>query len=114
MSDCIFCRIIAGEIPSDTVYEDEKVIAFRDINPMAPVHILIIPKQHIASLQEIAETHTGIIGHMTRVAHKLAIKTDIADTGYRLVINNGPMSGQMVQHLHMHLLGGKMMDGQLG
>jgi len=114
MVDCIFCKIVAGEIPSETVYEDEKVVAFKDIYPMAPVHILIVSRLHIASLQEIADAHTGIVGHMARVAGKLAKQNDITDRGYRIVINTGTEGGQVVKHLHMHLLGGKMLNPQLG
>jgi len=114
MVDCIFCKIIAGEIPSETVYEDEKVVAFKDIHPMAPIHLLIVSRQHIASLQEIADAHTGIIGHMSRVANKLANQNSIGDRGYRVVINTGAEGGQVVKHLHMHLLGGKMLNPQLG
>jgi histidine triad (HIT) family protein len=112
--DCIFCKIIAGQIPSDLVYKDDKVIAFRDINPMAPVHLLIIPREHIVSLNELGEYQTVLVGHMAQVAKQLAKQQGIATKGYRVVINNGPQGGQVVQHLHMHLLGGRELAGELG
>ena len=114
MADCIFCKIIAGQIPSDTVYKDDRVVAFKDINPMAPVHLLIIPRQHIASLQDIAGANISIITHMAQVGNKLAEQTGVAKSGYRLVVNTGDEGGQVVKHLHMHLLGGRMLDGKLG
>jgi histidine triad (HIT) family protein len=112
--DCIFCKIIAGQIPSDVVYKDDKVIAFRDINPMAPVHLLIIPREHIVSLNDITEQQTALVGHMVQVARQLAKQQGIATRGYRVVINTGPQGGQLVQHLHMHLLGGRELSGGLG
>ena len=112
--DCIFCRIIGGQIPSDVLYKDDKVIAFRDINPMAPVHLLIIPREHIVSLNDITEQQTALVGHMVQVAKLLAKQQGIATRGYRVVINSGPQGGQLVQHLHMHLLGGRELSGGLG
>ena len=112
--DCIFCKIIAGQIPSDVVYTDDKVIAFRDINPMAPVHLLIIPREHIPSLNDITEQQIALVGHMVQVAKQLAKQQGIATKGYRIVINSGPQGGQVVQHLHMHLLGGRELSGGLG
>ena len=112
--DCIFCKIIAGQIPSDVVYTDDKVIAFRDINPMAPVHILIIPREHIPSLNDVTEQQITLVGHMVQVARQLAKQQGIATKGYRIVINTGPQGGQVVQHLHMHLLGGRELTGGLG
>ena len=112
--DCIFCKIIAGQIPSDVVYTDDKVIAFRDINPMAPVHLLIIPREHIPSLNDITEQQIALVGHMVQVAKQLAKQQGIATKGYRIVINTGPQGGQVVQHLHMHLLGGRELSGGLG
>jgi len=114
MSDCIFCKIIAGQIPSETVYKDEQVIAFKDIEPQAPVHLLIVPREHIATLQDIADAKGGIIEHMAVVANKLAQQTGVKDKGYRVIINTGAEGGQVVKHLHMHLLGGKMLGGRLG
>jgi histidine triad (HIT) family protein len=112
--DCIFCKIVAGEVPSDTVYEDDELMAFRDINPQAPVHILIIPKLHIASIAELTVEHHKLIGDMTLLAGKLAEKENIANSGYRLAINNGRDGGQAVAHLHLHLLGGRQLSDQLG
>ena len=112
--DCIFCKIIAGQIPSDVVYTDDKVIAFRDINPMAPVHLLIIPREHIPLLNDITEQQIALVGHMVQVAKQLARQQGIATKGYRIVINTGPQGGQVVQHLHMHLLGGRELSGRLG
>ncbi len=110
--DCIFCQIVAGNIPSETFYQDEQVIAFRDINPQAPVHILIIPKNHIAALTQLADSI--LIAHMVDVANQLARDKGIFESGYRLVINCGQEGGQLVPHLHMHLLGGRSLSGSLG
>ena len=110
--DCIFCQIVAGKIPSQTLYQDGEVIAFRDVNPQAPVHILIIPKSHIPSLTQL--TDSTIIAHMVDVANQLAKEEGIFESGYRLVINCGREGGQLVPHLHMHLLGGRMLSDALG
>jgi len=104
--ECLFCKIINKEIPSEIVWEDNIVLAFKDINPQAPHHILIIPKKHISSISEITETDEKIIGYMFNVAKKISEKLNIKD-GYRLVINNGKKAGQEVFHLHLHLLGGR-------
>jgi histidine triad (HIT) family protein len=112
--DCIFCQIAAGKIPSDIVYQDEELLAFRDINPQAPQHLLIIPRKHIPSLAELTPAELPIIGSMVALAHKLAQKEGIAETGYRLVVNYGEWGGQVVKHLHLHLLGGKKLSGKLG
>ena len=112
--DCIFCRIIAGKIPSDVVYQDEEVIAFRDINPNAPVHLLVIPRKHITCLSDLKDEDLPLMGHMVGVANKLAKQEGISSTGYRLVINCGQQGGQLVPHLHMHLLGGRQLTGNLG
>ena len=112
--DCIFCQIVAGKMPTDIVYQDEKVVAFRDINPVAPTHLLIIPKKHIPSLAHLSETELPIIGHMVKVANQLAREGGVAESGYRLVINCGEQGGQLVPHLHMHLLGGRRLPGGLG
>jgi len=109
MENCIFCRIAAGHLPADFLYEDEEIVAFRDISPRAPVHILIIPKKHIASLAEIEETDTALLGRMCLVASRLAEREGIAATGYRLISNCGADSGQEVAHLHFHLLGGQFL-----
>lgn len=105
--NCLFCRIIAGDIPSTKVYEDENVLAFRDIDPQAPVHILLIPKKHFDSILE-ADPET--VGMLTGVAKKLAVEEGIAENGFRIVINTGDEGGQSVKHLHMHLLGGRSME----
>ncbi|HET6478051.1 MAG TPA: histidine triad nucleotide-binding protein [Dehalococcoidales bacterium] len=111
--ECLFCRIVAGELPSDTLYQDEQVMAFRDINPLAPTHVLIIPKRHISSLAELSDDEAQIIGHMARVANKLAREEGIARRGYRLVVSSGEDGGQVVPHLHMHLLGGRRLSDRL-
>jgi histidine triad (HIT) family protein len=111
--ECVFCRIVAGELPSDTLYQDDEVIAFRDINPLAPTHVLIIPKRHIASLADLSDDETRIIGHMARVANKLARQEGVARKGYRLVVSSGKDGGQVVPHLHMHLLAGRRLSDRL-
>ena len=112
--DCVFCKIVAGEIPSDILYQDDEVIAFRDINPQAPVHLLIIPKAHIASLTELTESQLALMGRMVSVANQLAKREDVSESGYRLVVNCGEQGGQLVPHLHMHLLGGRELSSTLG
>ena len=104
--DCLFCKIIAGEIPSAKVYEDDTVFAFRDIDPQAPVHVLIVPKEHIASAKEINETNSAVVAHIFEVAAKIA-KDEGLDDGYRIVNNCGDSAGQTVKHLHFHLMGGR-------
>ncbi|AII59141.1 MAG: HIT domain protein [Dehalococcoides mccartyi] len=111
---CIFCQIVKGEIPAQIVYKDEDLVAFKDINPQSPVHILIIPRRHIANLTELDEADTELAGKMILLAGKLAREMDIAESGYRLVINSGREGGQVVNHLHLHLLGGRQLGGQLG
>jgi len=112
--DCIFCHIVAGKIPSDIVYQDEKVIAFRDINPQSPVHLLVIPREHFTSLTDITKKEASLMGHMIVVANQLAGDEGISGSGYRLVINCGKQGGQLVPHLHMHVIGGRQLSGQLG
>jgi len=112
--NCIFCQIVAGKIPSEILYQDEKVIAFRDINPQAPIHLVIIPKRHIPSLTHLSEEDLPLIGHLVNIANQLAKKEGIAESGYRLVINCGKQGGQLVPHLHMHLLGGRQLSDILG
>lgn len=104
--DCLFCKIVSKEIKSDIVYEDDKVIAFKDIEPVAPVHILIIPKEHYDSILNVAPG-SEIVAHIHTVAVKLALRFGIADTGFRIVNNCGDDGGQSVKHLHYHLLGGR-------
>ncbi len=111
---CIFCRIIAGEVPSDIVYQDEDFLAFRDISPQAPTHVLIIPKTHIASLAQLTEEQQELAGRLIIIARKLAEKEGIAKRGYRLVINCGPEGGQLVPHLHLHLIGGRKLGDRFG
>ena len=111
--DCVFCQIVAGKIPSETLYQDEEVIAFRDINPLAPTHVLIIPKRHIASLAQLTDDEMPLIGHMVRVANQLAREEGVAESGYRLVISSGEQGGQIVPHLHIHLLGGRRLSDRL-
>ena len=107
MDNCIFCKIAKGEIPSDIVFEDDKIIAFKDLNPIAPVHVLIIPKEHIASAMEINEENSKVVAHIFNRASEIAEKLGIAESGFRLVNNCGKDGGQTVFHLHFHLLGGK-------
>ncbi len=107
MEDCIFCKIIAGEIPSDKVYEDDFVYAFSDINPVAPVHVLIIPKTHISLLSEITEENSAVISKIYEAAAKIAENLGIAQDGYRVVTNCGERAGQTVFHIHFHLLAGR-------
>lgn len=105
MSDCIFCKIIAGTLPSNKVYEDEEMMAFHDIHPIAPVHILIIPKVHIVSLSECENKHQDLLGRMLLLATRLARENGL-ETGFRTMINTGPGGGQEVPHLHTHIFGG--------
>jgi len=111
---CLFCRIVAGEIFGDIVYQDKEFLAFRDIKPQAPKHVIIIPKTHIASLTELTEQQRGLIGRLIILAKNLAEKEGIAESGYRLAINCGPEGGQVVPHLHFHLIGGRKLSDQLG
>ncbi|MDH5778841.1 MAG: histidine triad nucleotide-binding protein [Gammaproteobacteria bacterium] len=110
MSDCLFCKIIASDIPSDKVYEDDQVLVFKDINPKAEVHLLMIPKAHVASLDELTAEHDAVIAHMMRTLPKLAKEQGLAD-GFRTIINTGKGGGQVVFHLHAHLLGGNNLPG---
>lgn len=110
--DCIFCKIVSGEIPSEKVYESDKVIAFKDINPMAPVHILIIPKEHIGGVDELNESNAGIVKDIMLVAKHLTESFNL-ENGWRIVSNVGEDGGQTVRHLHFHLLGGKKLSVEL-
>ena len=109
MDDCLFCKIAAGNIPAKLIYEDEKVIAFDDINPQAPQHKLVIPRKHIATLNEMSVEDNALLGHMTYTAANIAKTLDIAEQGYRLVMNCNRGAGQTVFHIHAHLLGGRQM-----
>jgi histidine triad (HIT) family protein len=112
--DCIFCKIIAGEIPSDIIYQDDEFIAFRDIQPQAPVHVLVIPRDHISTVMDLTDSQTSLIGRMVLLAKSLAEKEHIAQKGYRIVINCGTEGGQIVPHLHLHLIGGRKLNDQIG
>jgi histidine triad (HIT) family protein len=105
--DCLFCRIVAGEIPADKLHEDELVVAFRDVTPRAPTHILVVPVEHIASAAELTDEHGPMLGRLFSVAAALARQEGVAESGFRLVTNSGPDAGQSVDHLHVHLLGGR-------
>ena len=109
MSDCLFCKIVAKAIPAKLVHEDDQVVAFEDINPQAPVHVLVIPKRHAASIAELNEADAGLLGHLLLTGNQVAKQKGIAEGGYRLVINTGRDGGQTVFHLHLHLLGGRPM-----
>ncbi|MEA1927014.1 MAG: histidine triad nucleotide-binding protein [Candidatus Auribacterota bacterium] len=104
---CLFCDIIAGEIPADIVFEDDDIIAFRDVNPRAPVHILIIPRKHISGMSAAEESDKELLGRICLAAAEIAAREEIGRSGYRLVVNSGPDAGQAVDHLHFHLLGGR-------
>ena len=111
--DCLFCKIVAGDIPSTKVYEDESVLAFRDINPQAPTHILVIPKEHIANgAADITADNAAVVGHIFEIIAKLAKEEGLSD--FRVVTNNGEGAGQTVPHLHFHLLGGRTLGVEMG
>ncbi len=112
MENCIFCKIIAGDIPSNKVYEDEQVLAFRDIAPMAPTHILVIPKEHIPSVAAITPENSQLVAHMFTVIPQIARQEGL-EGGYRVVSNCGPDAGQTVPHLHFHILGGKVLNTEM-
>jgi histidine triad (HIT) family protein len=111
--DCVFCRIVAGEIPADIVFQDGKLLAFRDIKPQAPTHILIIPKAHIPSLNDINDKHRALMGRIILLAKNLAEKEGICK-GYRLSVSTGADGGQLVPHIHFHLLGGRKLGDMMG
>lgn len=114
MQDCLFCKIIKGEIKSKKVFENEYVFAFEDINPTAPAHILIVPKKHFASLNEMTSEDKELIGEMCMAAKNIAKERNIDKTGYRVVFNTGPDAGQTVFHIHLHLLGGRKFSWPAG
>ncbi|PKM83062.1 MAG: histidine triad nucleotide-binding protein [Firmicutes bacterium HGW-Firmicutes-14] len=107
MQDCIFCKIGRGEIPSAIVYEDDRIIAFKDINPLAPVHLLLIPREHLTNILDINEGNVDLIGHIHLVANKLAKEAGIAEKGFRIVTNCNEEGGQIIFHMHYHLIGGE-------
>ncbi len=111
MKDCIFCQIGEGELPAQIVFEDEKIVAFKDINPKAPTHLLIIPKKHIENLNNLTPKDATLVGQLIITAVDLAQKLKISQTGYRLVFNSGSHSGQIIDHIHLHLLGGGPLKG---
>lgn len=105
--NCIFCKIASGQMQANLVYEDDRAVAFRDINPQAPQHVLVIPREHIPSLGETTEAQEATVGHLFRVAARLAADLGVAEGGYRTVVNTGPDAGQSVFHIHVHVLGGR-------
>jgi len=110
MSDCLFCKIAAGDMQTDIVREEEDIVAFRDINPQAPTHILIIPRQHIPRVADTDANHQLLLGRLILAANEIAVQEGVAEKGYRLVLNNGDHGGQDVYHIHLHLLGGRQMS----
>ena len=112
--ECIICKIVRKEVPSQPIYEDHDLVAFPDIRPVAPVHVLIVPKEHMVNLNDVGKNDAGLLGKMLRLSAKIANDKGIADSGYRVVINNGDDGGQIVPHLHLHLIGGKPLDHKLG
>ena len=109
MSDCLFCKMVAGEIQPDVVFEDDEVLAFRDVNPQAPVHVLVIPKSHIATTNDLDADNAHLLGRLYLAAKKIAADEGIAESGYRTVMNCNAGAGQSVYHIHLHLLGGRAM-----
>ncbi|HEX8179369.1 MAG TPA: histidine triad nucleotide-binding protein [Pyrinomonadaceae bacterium] len=107
--DCIFCRVVAGDVRADIVFQDDRCLAFRDINPQAPVHVLIIPREHIESLDDAGRGDEAVLGHILRIAARIANDQGLAESGFRTVINTGAGVGQSVMHLHLHVLGGRTM-----
>ena len=107
MADCLFCKMVAGQIKPDTVYEDENILAFRDISPQAPMHVLVIPKRHISTLNDLVEDDAQLVGQLTLAAAKVAEQEGVADSGYRTVMNCNADGGQTVFHIHMHVLAGR-------
>ncbi|OOZ40203.1 histidine triad nucleotide-binding protein [Solemya pervernicosa gill symbiont] len=107
MEECLFCKMVAGEIEPQCVYEDEQVLAFRDINPQAPTHVLIIPKQHLSTINDLDHEHEQLVGRLYIAAQKIAATEGLADSGYRTVMNCNADAGQTVFHIHLHLLGGR-------
>ena len=108
--DCLFCKIVAGEIPADIVYESDDAIAFRDINPKAPTHVLVIPRQHISTINDIAVEDEALVGKLFTVAREIASADGVAEDGYRVTMNCNEAAGQSVFHIHLHVLGGRQFD----
>jgi len=104
---CLFCKIVAGEIPAEKVFEDNRAVAFRDVNPQAPVHVLVIPRAHLESLDDATQRDEALLGHLLRVAARVANSEGLSESGYRTVVNTGTDAGQSVLHVHVHLLGGR-------
>ncbi len=113
-TDCIFCKIAAGEIPATVVYKDELVTAFRDIQPVSPTHVLVIPNKHIPSTNDFTAEDESLMGHLLGVAPKIAAQEGVAESGYRLIVNTGPDANQVVMHFHLHILGGQRMKHPMG
>lgn len=109
-ADCLFCRIIAGEVPADFVHQDDRAVVIRDLNPQAPTHLLVIPRDHLESLDDASQRDEALLGHLLRVAARVANAAGLAEDGYRTVINNGAGAGQSVFHLHVHVLGGRPLN----
>ncbi|HEX8707830.1 MAG TPA: histidine triad nucleotide-binding protein [Pyrinomonadaceae bacterium] len=108
--NCLFCSLAAGEIPAELLYSDERSVVFRDINPQAPVHLLVIPRDHLESLDEAAQADEALLGHLLRIAARVANEQGLSESGYRTVINTGAGAGQSVFHLHLHVLGGRSLS----
>ncbi|MEV0382503.1 histidine triad nucleotide-binding protein [Nonomuraea sp. NPDC050643] len=107
MSDCLFCKIVAGQVPAEIVYESGRALAFRDINPQAPTHVLVIPKEHHADANALAQADDGLADEVLKAAHAVAVQEQVAEGGYRVVFNTGAGAGQTVFHVHAHVLGGR-------
>jgi histidine triad (HIT) family protein len=116
MQKCVFCDIVAGKIPATILYQDDKALAFRDIHPQAPTHVLVIPKEHVLSIADLSSKHKELTAHLILVAHEVAKREGLAtlEKGYRLVINYGREGGQEVPHVHLHLIGGQPLSGVMG
>jgi histidine triad (HIT) family protein len=114
MDECIFCKIVRGDMPANVVYKDEQVTAFRDINPVAPTHILVVPNKHIPSTNDVSEQDEQLLGHMLTVVKPIADIEGITESGYRLIVNTGPDANQVVFHLHLHIIGGQRMRHRMG
>ncbi|UCE78926.1 MAG: histidine triad nucleotide-binding protein [Nitrospiraceae bacterium] len=108
-SECIFCKILSRKLPARIIFDDDRAIAFDDINPQAPVHVLVIPKKHISTTLDLSQEDNVLIGHLFQVANRIAVEKNIAERGFRLIMNTNPEAGQSVYHIHLHLLGGRAM-----